>query len=220
MPYITASGVQIPAASDAFNPNAQFTAWADKASTYDNVLVVAVDSDRTSLTAPELREGLLVYVKATEILWSYDGADWHGVWANAIARAVRTSTTPTISNSVFTDLSATANWVTTGQGQVDGFAAYSNGWTVPVAGVYEVFYELVANQAFVAGFSVNNATPAVTDLLGLASPGAVQGYAAAVCCRQYRLTAGQVIRVFGLAGAGGTVLRANQGAFGLRWVSA
>jgi hypothetical protein len=76
MVYTTASGTQIPQGTDAFNPPAQFRTWADHDSLFEYFMVVALDTDRTSITTPELRDGLRCYVQATNILWLYEDATW------------------------------------------------------------------------------------------------------------------------------------------------
>lgn len=74
--YTTASGVPIPQGTDAFNPPAQFKAWGDAASITDNFYNVNLDSDRTSLAAPQLRDGIFCWVRGTKTLWSYQGSTW------------------------------------------------------------------------------------------------------------------------------------------------
>jgi len=93
MPYITQSGVSIPQGPDAFTPAAQYKGWADAEAVYDNFFNVALDSDRTSLAAPQLRDGIFCWVRATQTLWSYQGTSWVNMlndtgWA-----------TPTLQNS-------------------------------------------------------------------------------------------------------------------------
>ena len=74
--YNTASGVPIPQGTDAFSPATQFKGWADAEAVYDNFFNVNLDSDRTSLASPQLRDGVFCWVRGTQILWSYQGATW------------------------------------------------------------------------------------------------------------------------------------------------
>lgn len=67
--HTSESGTQQPLGTDVFNPPAQFLAWGDKAGTWENRVVVALDSDRTSMSAPELRTGVECYVVATGLVW-------------------------------------------------------------------------------------------------------------------------------------------------------
>lgn len=105
MTYTTASGVVIPQGTDAFNPPAQYKTWADKAATYEYFTSVQLDSDRTALAAPEKRDGLYCYVRATKILWVYDGAwkPWESDWISA---------TPivTAQSGSFVSVTATLRW--------------------------------------------------------------------------------------------------------------
>ena len=74
--YTTASGIQIPQGTDAFNPPAQFRDWADSEAEFDNFLNVNLDSERTALAAPQLRDGVFCWVRATQTLWCYQGTTW------------------------------------------------------------------------------------------------------------------------------------------------
>lgn len=82
MTYTTPSGVQIPQGTDAFNPPAQFKTWADGDDAFNNCLNVNLDSDRTALAAPTLRDGILCWVRSTKTLWSYQ-AGWTVVWSDS-----------------------------------------------------------------------------------------------------------------------------------------
>lgn len=74
--YTTASGAPIPTGTDAFNPTAQFKAWADWTAKYENRVIVNLDTDRTALATPVLRDGLECYVTATDKVWLYEGTTW------------------------------------------------------------------------------------------------------------------------------------------------
>lgn len=76
MTYTTASGVQIPQGPDAFNPPAQFRTWADGDDVFNNFLNVNLDSERTALAPPKLRDGVFCSVRTTKTLWVYQGTTW------------------------------------------------------------------------------------------------------------------------------------------------
>lgn len=96
MPRTDSSGVQTPVGTDAFNPIPQFTTWQDGNAAYNNFRVVDLDTDRTALAAPVLRDGLLVYVKATKLYWPYQGSAWGQSFANGIGPW--TAYTPSFTN--------------------------------------------------------------------------------------------------------------------------
>lgn len=81
MTYTTASGVLIPQGPDAFNPAPQFREWADGDDVFNNLLNVNLDADRTTLAPPQLRDGILCWVRDTKTLWSYQ-AGWSTVWSD------------------------------------------------------------------------------------------------------------------------------------------
>jgi hypothetical protein len=166
--------------------------------------------------------GRRCHTQDTDTLWICTNAGGSGTWiilANGpTARAVRTSQTVAINGSTFTDLSANANWSTSSPGQVVGFAAYSNGWTVPRTGVYAVSYSCIADGSMVTGLTVNKSTSvADTDLLLPDSSTAVQARAGASAMGQLRLASADVVRLFAL-GAGSSTVRASQGHFALQWL--
>lgn len=76
MPYTTASGVIVPASTDAYALTVDLKTMADKQATYENRLIVADDTARLALTTPELRDGLKVYVQATDLEYIYNGSVW------------------------------------------------------------------------------------------------------------------------------------------------
>ena len=82
MTYNTASGVPIPQGTDAFNPPAQFRDWADGDDIFNNLLNVNLDSERTALAPPKLRDGIFCWVRGTKTLWSYQGTTWAVIWSS------------------------------------------------------------------------------------------------------------------------------------------
>lgn len=125
MPYITASGVSIPQGTDAYTPPTQFKVWGDKAATYENRVVVALDSDRTALASPVLRDGLECYVTATGITWLYRGTVWRAWDSDWIAY------TPTFTNITVGSGTKVGQYrYSAGQVYVEGRFVYGSGSAV------------------------------------------------------------------------------------------
>jgi hypothetical protein len=134
MTYTTGSGVPIPQGTDAFNPPAQFKDWGDKAATYENHVVVALDSERLALVAPVLRDGLRCYVSGTGIEWLYLGG-----WGRFLPKQ------PHIEFTATTSVPSGSSW---GVGTVTLDSAAStdtglatsaaNGVTLASAGIYAI----------------------------------------------------------------------------------
>lgn len=143
------------------------------------------------------------------VQYRYTGSAWRPAPRQFIGIATRTTTTPALNASTFTDLSANANWT-------GGGTAYSNGWVVPFTGVYEVGWEINVAGAMVAGVTVNQSTSvAISDLLVQASADVIQGVGSAAVSAPISLVAGDVVRLFAIAGTGTPALRASLGRFWL-----
>jgi hypothetical protein len=166
--YTTASGVPIPQGTDAFNPPTQFKEWGDKEATYENRVVVAVDSDRTALAAPVLRDGLECYVTGTGIVWQYRGTVWKPWESDWVAF------TPTLSAASGGFVSASASmrykWVAGGiqfwftasmpsAGTAAGnlFAT----WPVPSLRDVNVVGSEIASTGWATQLRINGAGPAI-----------------------------------------------------------
>lgn len=146
---------------------------------------------------------------STDVIYRYNGTGWRPIIGQQLAIATRTSTTPALNASTFTDLSANANWT-------GGGSAYSNGWVAPFTGTYQVGWEIDVTGAMVAGVTVNKSTSvAITDLYVHASADVIGGVAAASATGLLSLTAGDVVRLFAIAGTGTPTLRASIGRFTL-----
>ena len=165
-------------------------------------------------------ESQKVWDISTNIEWTYDGSAWDAPHGSFIGRAIRDSNTPTIQSASFTDISTTANWITTGQGAAKGFAAYSNGWTIPVTGTYEVSYNVMTAAGCFMGITVNDSSVAAgTELEAVSSAATVQSSAGHYASIQLELTAGDVIRLFAITTSSTTTAFASVGHFTVTWVS-
>ena len=129
-----------------------------------------------------------------------------------ILRMGRSAATPTVQSSDWTNVAATANWI---EQQRVGFAAYANGVTIPATGIYRVTHALAAVAAgngIVGGISINKSTtPFYTDLRAFGGGMAVGGLNAYTSTAVLALTAGDVLRVHGLANTGTFTLAASLG---------
>lgn len=162
--------------------------------------------------------GDLGYQIDTGIHYRYTTA-WVPAWAGAIVCRVRRNTnTPALSTS-FTDLSTTANWLTTSPAQNLGFAAYSNGITIPVAGVYEIGYSFISTTsiAILSGVTVNDSSVVVGDLRAMVSSPSVANTTAVTASTEMLLAASDVIRLYSIAASGTPALMASQGEFYASW---
>lgn len=141
-----------------------------------------------------------------EVEYRWNGVEWRPTGGARLV-ATRTSTTPALNASTFVDLSANANWSGTG---------YSDGWTVPATGLYMLGWEFNATGAYVAGVSVNKGSAvAFTDLIVHASADVIGGVAAASASGVVQLSAGDVLRLWAIAGTGTPTLRSGLGRFTL-----
>lgn len=170
-------------------------------------------------------EGLRFYDTTLGVEYIRIGSDWVPAQTSGLTcRVVRSSATPTISSSAYTDLSTTANWSTTGPAaQNVGFAAYNNGITIPVTGVYRVGYSLTsqANIAYLTGVTVNKSTSVgYADFRAPASVPAVQTVASTSSVDEVRLVANDVLRLFAIAASGTPALTASMGTFYATWLRA
>lgn len=153
------------------------------------------------------RAGLMGHALDTGANYVHTGSGWGPISPRIGMR--RSSTSGTVSSTVYTDLSASSFWVEEFR---DGFGAYSAGITVPVTGVYEVSYTITAQQGVLAGVTINKSTGvSVADLVAVATSTPVQGIATATASRKIALTGGDVLRLFGIASAVGGVWRTETG---------
>lgn len=150
----------------------------------------------------------------------YTGSAWVPASPGAIAiRVVRASNTPALSTA-YVDLSASANWSTaTPAAQNRGFAAYSNGITIPTTGVYRVGYSLASSASFLAGVTINkNTAVSFADFEVIASADPVQNVSAMAASEEVRLAANDVLRLYAIAASGTPALSASVGSFYCEWV--
>ncbi|MFF3029154.1 hypothetical protein [Microbacterium sp. NPDC057944] len=150
--------------------------------------------------------------------YRWSGSAWYGL----SARMKRSATAKSITNaSISQDLSTNNLW--TEDWREAGIAAYSNGWTIPYAGEWEIDFGGQFSGAADLFISVNK--PA------LGSFGDVSGYAQGVAgsaavalpqgFKRLRCAAGDVIRIFGASVAASVNWDnsfPNQSWFGIRFI--
>lgn len=185
------------------------------------VLVRRTTAERDAISSP--MAGLLCRVLADGITYQHVGSAWVPAYSGGInIRVTRASNTPGLSTG-YVDLSANANWLTTTPAaQNRGFAAYSNGITIPVTGVYRVGYSLAsaASIPFLAGVTVNDSSPDFTDFRAIASAAVAQGVASVSASAELRLAASDVLRLYAIANSGTPALSASLGSFYAEWLRA
>ena len=162
---------------------------------------------------PYKRAGLEGHALDTHFNYVHDGSGWVLKDAGLVGRVVRSGTATTFPN-VYTNVATNSFWSAEA---VAGFAAYNDGWTIPVTGRYLVSYEFRATASFLSGVSVNYAGPTPALFLA-ASPPAVQGLAAATVAATKKFTAGDVIRPYLLAASGSPSWVASVGFFSVEWI--
>lgn len=168
---------------------------------------IGTAAERGAVPAGYLRDGMLWVETDTGRIIKRRSGGW--VPLGPRIGMSRAATAATISNTVYQDLSAGANWTEAFRSEFD---AYADGIVVPVSGTYIVSYAVTASLAFLAGVTVNKPTGvALTDLRVPATGSLVQGVAVATTSQLMSLTAGDKIRLFGIAGAGGTNWRTEAG---------
>lgn len=148
-----------------------------------------------------------------------------GVWksGDVSARAVRAAITVSVASADYTNVSANANWSTAAPvGEAEGFSAYANGWTVPVSGVYELSWALATTStSLVGGITVNKSSLVnYTDFKAIDSAPLSGGLCGAGASEPVYLVAGDVLRLYAIAGSGTATLAANLGHFSARLIKA
>lgn len=173
-------------------------AIADFADTFANVRR-GTAAQRGALTAGQIRDGLLFSETDTGRIYLRKSGTWALVVGALSARMKRSSTGSSVSDTTWNqNLSLNALW---DQDWRDtGVAAYNNGWTIPVAGEWEIDWGLAASNPITVGFTINKTTISnYVDLNGAASGFMNQGVAVLNGSKRIRLAAGDVIRLFGAA---------------------
>lgn len=179
---------------------------------------VANSTARAALTG--MRAGDFAYQIDTDILYRYSGSAWLIHEDEVFGSIRRTSATPSVSSASYTKLSDNANWNVAGS-ERKGFAAYNDGWTVPVAGRYLITYSLVAGPAgLLAGIRVGSTSATLADLHGINTGANVQNIAAAAGAIEMPLAASDTVRLFGLGATGTPTLTASIGHFDIRLAQA
>lgn len=158
-------------------------------------------ADRGNLTAALMPDGLMFSETDTGRVYLRRSGAWALVIGSLSARMKRSGTATSITaDSWNQNLSLTQLW---DQDWRDpGITAYNNGWTIPVAGEWEIDWGLAASANLTVGFTVNKASIAgYSDFLGAESGFMNQGVAILNGSKRIRLGAGDVIRLFGAAGS-------------------
>lgn len=175
--------------------------------------LIGLDSVRTALTAPALKEGLEFYSTDTNIQWTYDGSAWFVSFAR-IRGTVNRSVTATTFPASYTNVGATTFWT---PDVAVGISAYANCWKVALAGRYNIAYEIRASGAFLSGVAINYSGTS-PNLFGTSSPQPVQGVAATTVSFTKKLAANDEIRPYLLAASGTPSWSTGVGFFSVEWV--
>lgn len=167
-------------------------------------------------------EGNQAWQLDAKIMHTRVGTSWFPLLGGVYGFCRRTTTALSAPNGSYGDISATAAWTP----ELGGGMTYANGFTVPLAGLYQVEWSALiagAGGSGIMGIAVNGATPNGALLYApgiLASGGAVFGNGAAMV----RLNAGDTLKLWGYGN--GSALTLNSTAdhpathWGARWVAA
>lgn len=152
-------------------------------------------------------EGTTARDLATRTTYVRGESGWDGTSIRIGMR--RTTQTGTISNSTYTDLSASTFW---NESFRESFPAYAGSIAVPLSGVYRISYSVACAQGVLTGITVNKAASiALSDLECADSAGPVQGIAVAGKSALLELNSGDVLRLFAIASAAGGTWRTEPG---------
>lgn len=133
---------------------------------------------------------------ASGVVYRWSGSAWHGL----SARMKRAAVAKSINNTTWNQTLSTSNlW--TEDWREPGIAAYSDGWTIPFAGEWEIDFGAVFSGATDIGIAINKTTIAgVADLVGYASgPTGASPVGMPQAIKRLRLASGDVVRLFGAA---------------------
>lgn len=165
--------------------------------------------------------GRQVFVESNKLLYQHDGTGWVVVGGDIpIGLARRTTTALTAPSGSYGDMSATAAWSTA----LSGGVTYSNGFTVPIAGMYQVEWSLLISigGSGIGGIAVSPAVPngAVLHAPGIiASAGAAFGNGSAMV----RLSAGDLVKFYAYGNGSTLTITATAdhpaSHWGVRWVA-
>lgn len=160
----------------------------------------------TELAAYVAATGQYAHNLATGALYLRGASAWGSTSPGIGMR--RTATGGTVSTT-YTDLSANTFWTESFR---DGFGVYSNGITVPISGVYRISYSVASISGVLCGVTINKgAGVALADLNAASTGTLVQGVAVSATSAELKLTAGDVIRLYGIAQGGGATWRTEAG---------
>lgn len=220
MPLTSPDGIKYPDNDTGYTP--QSTHWASLAdSTQDaitnlrsaSIAPVATLAARNALyptpvqgnTVSRLDTG---YIERYFSEYSSGGnpggatpADWYPIaGALPVARVQRSNTAFTIPSSAYTDVSLTTYWT---EQTRRGFAAFNNGWTIPITGIYRVSATIAAfsGTSMLAGFAPGGltvTTPAMVE--GGNVSGALQNWCIPNCSLIKKYNAGDTVKLWALSG--------------------
>jgi hypothetical protein len=174
--------------------------------------------DATDQTAWTPSNGGLAFRIDTNDLIARMAGGWVPADGSIYGIARRTATSVSSGNGSYADVSANAAWTT----DLNGGMVYSNGFTVPIAGLYEVEWSVLGTGSTegIMGIAINGATPGgnVLHAIGaVKSAGAAVGNGSALV----RLNAGDTMKLWAYGNSGTIGLTATEPSgchWAARWV--
>lgn len=125
-------------------------------------------------------------------------AGWYPVAGKMpYGRVKRNGTPATIATTAYADLGPSTFWLIDQDTQIQ----YSNGWLIPIAGIYEVKASIVGTGAsgLLGGFFTGGTPGAYTSLFGVSTASAVVGVTAFNITETKAFAAGDIVKVAALA---------------------
>ncbi len=219
---ISLAQILVPAGVTATNSGTTITQTAPFTAAAGGVVAFRNTTERDAGSYQESQLGWLIDSNTLQV---FDGTTFNPVSPAVLTcRVTRNTNTPSVPSSGFTDMSTTANWLTTTPAaQNVGFAAYSNGITIPVTGVYRIGYAVTSasNIALLSGITVNKSTSvAFTDFKAATAATPVQSGTGVIASTTMHLAAGDALRLFAIAASGTPALTASMGEFYAEWLRA
>jgi hypothetical protein len=191
-------------------------------------LAIQLDGDTASLAvSPDTLLNGLEIGDRVRVELSYRKAVIHGrvkaspaPFVSPVGLVRRTTTALSTGSSVYADMSANAAW---GYADLSGGVTYSNGFIIPLAGMYRVEWQLltVGSSVGIVGIGVNQVSAPSGDMLhaadALQNGGAVFGSGTAMV----RLAAGDKLTLWGFGNGAAIAINnlANRAPhWGLQWI--
>jgi hypothetical protein len=169
MPTTGAKNQPIVQNTDTFNPVADINTLANWVATnYANFKVLTGSTVRTSLTGADLFVGLVVWEQSTGLFWQYNGTAWIALSLGAVPRA---ELTKTAAQSIPNNSSTTVTGWTTTQARNITVNNTAGSVTVPYAGNYNLWAQIVyTTNATGSRFVIVAVNGSVVSRLGLTAP--------------------------------------------------